>query len=97
MLRVIGEPDDRSGELYAVDSMGVMLRGSRLVFLRWQQLYSLDVAGLRSEYDVAPGEIVSADKRARLALVSRFPQGLSGPLLAHVLALVPQQQLDSLR
>jgi hypothetical protein len=96
-IRLRREGLDRVGELYAVDSTGLMVRSERLLHVSWRDLSAMDVLHLGSDYDVAFGEDVAASKRERLALVSRFPQGLSGPLLARVLTLIPQQAVDSLR
>lgn len=76
-LRVSGEPTDRLGELIAVDSVGITIRDTRLVRIAWRRVAALDVAQLGRDYDILPGESVTPEKRARLALVSRFPQGLS--------------------
>jgi len=96
-IRIRGEAAGRTGELYAVDAGGILLRNERLLRVSWQQIVAMDVMGLGSDYDIALGETVSAPKRERLALVTRFPQGLSSPLLERVLALIPQPMLDSLR
>jgi hypothetical protein len=76
-LRVQGEASDRVGELIAVDSVGVTIRERQLVEIAWRRVAALDVAQLGDDYDIHFGESVSPEKRARLALVSRFPQGLS--------------------
>jgi hypothetical protein len=76
-LRVQGERVDRVGELIAVDSIGITIREQRLIRVAWSRVAALDVAQLGKDYDIRFGELVTADKRARLALVSRFPQGLS--------------------
>ena len=76
-LRVQGESADRVGELIAVDSIGITIRDQRMIRVAWSRVAALDVAQLGDDYDIRFGEIVTAAKRARLALVSRFPQGLS--------------------
>lgn len=76
-LRVQGESADRIGELIAVDSVGITIRDQRMIRVAWSRVAALDVAQLGDDYDIRFGEIVSAEKRARLALVSRFPQGIS--------------------
>ena len=96
-VRVRGETSDRVGELYVADSIGVMVRGERLMRVTWPSVEAMDVLNLGSEYDIAFGETVSAAKRDRLAIVSRFPQGLSGALLQRVLSLIAQSAVDSLR
>ena len=94
-VRVIGERADRLGELYAVDTTGVTLHESRLVRVPWPRLQAMDVNQLGAQYDVAQGETVGAEKRERLALVSRFPQGLNGELLTRVLGRLRQDALDT--
>jgi hypothetical protein len=75
--RVKGETVDRVGELLTADSLGVVLRGDRVVRITWTRLDALDVDGLGRAYDVLQGERVGRDKIAKLALVSRFPQGIA--------------------
>jgi hypothetical protein len=95
-VRVTGEARDRVGELYASDSAGVLLFAGRLVRVPWPSVRALDVQGLDGAYDVAPGERPDAAKRGRLALVSRFPQGLAGELLTRTLAALGQPALEEL-
>jgi hypothetical protein len=92
-VRVRGEPADRKGELYAVDSIGVIMRLAQLTRISWAQLSAMDVSHVGADYDVLKGERVSPEKRARLSLLSRFPQGLSGDLLAQVLKKLDQTSL----
>jgi hypothetical protein len=95
-VHVAGERRDRLGELYAVDTAGVLIaRNARLVRIAWARLAAMDVERLGNDYDVSPRETVDAAKRERLSLVSRFPQGLSGPLLAQVLARFRQDAVDA--
>ena len=77
-LRVQGESKDRIGELIAVDSIGITIREQRMIRVAWARVAALDVDQLGDEYDIRFGEVVTPGKRARLALVSRFPQGVSG-------------------
>jgi hypothetical protein len=76
-VRVQGETSDRVGELLAVDSTGITIRDRAIVHVAWARVAAVDVAQLGSDYDIRFGERVTPDKRARLALVSRFPQGLA--------------------
>jgi hypothetical protein len=96
-VRVTGEPRDRVGELYAVDSAGVLVLAGRLVRVAWPRVAAMDVQGFAGAYDLAPGERPDAAKRARLALVSRFPQGLSGALLARTLGALSQPDVEEAR
>ena len=95
-VHVAGERQDRLGELYAVDTAGVLIaRNARLVRIAWPRLASMDVERLGDDYDVSRRETVDAAERERLSLVSRFPQGLSGPLLTQVLARFRQDAVDA--
>jgi hypothetical protein len=85
------------GELYAVDSAGVLVLAGRLVRVAWPRVAAMDVQGFAGAYDLAPGERPDAAKRARLALVSRFPQGLSGALLARTLGALSQPDIEEAR
>jgi hypothetical protein len=76
-IRVKGETVDRVGELLAADSLGIVLRGDRVLRVMWTRLDALDVDGLGGDYDVGQGERVGREKIAKLALVSRFPQGIA--------------------
>jgi hypothetical protein len=105
-----GEPG-RQGELIAADSSGVTIMARillptspgvtrptpRLARLAWGRIAALDVDAFGASHDVRIGESVPGDKRARLALVSRFPNGLSGELLARMLAILEQDALEEIR
>src|SRR5581483_10795280 len=75
-LRVRGESADRLGELLAVDSTGITIRGDRVITVAWPKVAALDVKDVGLDYDIVMGEPVSPEKIARLALLSRFPQGM---------------------
>ena len=93
-VRIVGEPADRVGELYAADAAGVMVRGQRLARFPWTQIAALDVHRMGGDYDVAAGVTPDTARIARLAALSRFPQGLSGELLRRVLERLPQDSVD---
>lgn len=93
-VRVTGENVDRVGELLAVDSSGVTILSTTLAHVSWRRLRAMDVEQLDDRYDVVRGERLRAGKRARLALVSRFPQGLSDALLGRALAQLGQAALE---
>jgi hypothetical protein len=76
-LRVRGESSDRVGELLAADSIGLTVRGQNIIRVAWSKVDALDVAGAGDDLDIWFGENVPPEKRARLALVSRFPQGMN--------------------
>ncbi|MEO7522276.1 MAG: hypothetical protein ABIW79_10710 [Gemmatimonas sp.] len=96
-FRLVGEKVDRVAELFAVDSAGMIVHDRQLTRVPWSRVYAMDVYRLDSKYDVQPRETISREKRDRLALVSRFPQGLSGPLLTRVLAELKQGALQELQ
>lgn len=96
-VRVRAEDVDRVGELYAVAAAGVTLRARTLVRIAWSRVVAIDVEKFGARYDVTPGETVTDAKRSRLSLVSRFPQGLNGPLLSQVLARLGQSALEEIK
>ena len=93
-IRVRGETRVVRGELYAVDSVGVTIAAPRLLLVHWDHLIAMEVERLDSAYDVWRGERVGDRKKHRLSLVSRFPQGLSGELLARVLQRLGQDTIE---
>ena len=98
VLRLYDETSDRTGELYAADSVGLIIRDQRLVRVNWTQLWSIHALLLSGEdFEMSRNEVTSAEKRSRLALVSRFPKGLSGPVLQQILAIVSQPSLDKVK
>ena len=96
-VRVRGESTDRVGELFAVDSIGVVLLEARLTRVAWQRLEAMDVLHMGLDYDIRRGEAVTTEKRAMLTPLSRFPQGLSGDLLRSVLSKLSQSALEDVR
>ncbi len=82
------------GELFAVDSSAVLIYTDRLRRIPWERLSYADFPTLDGRFDVTVGRRQEPEKLARLGLVSRFPQGLSGPLLAQVLAAIKQDAVE---
>ena len=94
-VRIVAEPVDRVGELYAADTDGVIVRvDSRLVRMAWPKVAAMDVHRMGNGYDVAGGVVPDSAHIARLAALSRFPQGLSGELLRRVLQRLEQDSVD---
>ncbi len=91
---VRGEAEHRFGELFAVSDSVVLLRTERLVRIPWARIARLNVDKLDANFDVGLGLEPSSAKLARLARVSRFPQGLDGALLRQVLAMLKQDALE---
>ena len=75
-LRVLGERNDYVGELLAADSVGITLRTTRIIRFTWAKIAALDVEGAGADVDIRFGEIMTPEHRARIALLSRFPQGM---------------------
>ncbi|HEU4787913.1 MAG TPA: hypothetical protein VFS57_10900 [Gemmatimonadaceae bacterium] len=98
-VRVTNEPSDRLGELFASDSVGVTILDDdrHLLRIAWRRVDAMDVSKVGAAYDLRHGEQPDADKRQRLALLSRFPQGLNGDLLARTLALLRQDALREIK
>ena len=96
-VRVRGDTADRVGELFAVDSVGVTVYSGRLQRVSWTRLEAMDVKNVGGDYDVSRGESVDAAKRARIAPLSRFPQGLPPDLLRAVLAKLQLSELEDIR
>jgi hypothetical protein len=98
VVQLAGSRADRRGELFAVDSVGVIVRRPRLTRVAWSRLDALYVERMGGDYRMVRRESPPTDAlRERLARVSRFPQGLSGPLLSRVLALMQQPALEDLQ
>lgn len=95
-FRVIDERAERSGELFAVDVVGVTILSDRLVHVPWSRLSYVRVPGRGTYYDTSERLRQSTDLKSQLAQLSRFPQGLSGPLLAEVLVILKQDALVEL-
>lgn len=93
-VRVTGEPSDRVGELFAADSIGVVVRATRLIRVPWNRLHAMDVDRVGRGYDIPHGQSPDAAHVARLAALSRFPHGLRDDLLRRVLQLLAQDSVD---
>lgn len=96
-LRLTGEERDIYGELFAVDDAGLLVNGERLVRVPWTRVHALVVPKFDARFQLARGQQVDAARRQRLALISRFPQGLTGPLLAQVLATLKQDVVEEVQ
>lgn len=95
-MRVRGEAGKRIGELIAVDSVGVTIRQDRLVRVAWARVVALDIDQVGDDYDVSRGEQVTPAKRARIALLARFPQGIEH-LPIHLDSLIDETARDTKR
>jgi len=84
-----------NGELLAVRDDGlVILRGPRLSFVPYNNLRSARIAEL--PYSLGAGA-PSAEERAKLTAVSRYPQGIGAELQRKLLAQSGQTELEVLR
>ncbi len=86
----------RYGELYLVDSAGLVVRDERLVRIPWARIRQVDVMAISHNFDIYDVARMDPVRERRLRLVSRFPYGLSGPVLAQVLAAVNQDSVEVL-
>ena len=107
-LRVVGEPQDRVGELLAVSDTdvvmrsaplaeGVVLRSPTITRVAWSRVYAIDVDQLGGTYDVMRGQRVTDGERRKLSLISRFPQGISQELLTRLLAANKQAAIEEIK
>lgn len=85
----------RSGELLSADSAGVLLRDSAIVRIPWRSVHLVHVASIK-RFDIPPGSGGVPARQRRLALVSRFPQGITEPVLAQLLASLKQAAVEEL-
>ena len=92
-VRVSGVAAETLGELYAVDSTGIILRAGKLQRIPWSRVIAMDAENLDEEFDIVRRGRPDAAKVARLRLVSRFPQGLHGEMLRAVLKQLGQADL----
>ena len=88
-MRVSGEIKDRVGELYAIDSTGVIIRSDGLTRIHWRRLVAFDTDKMGRNYSMRGAEFDDATRRAAIASVSRFPQGLTSTQLAYILEQMP--------
>lgn len=107
-LRVVGEPQDRVGELLAVSDtdvvmrspevvVGTELRRPKLTRVAWSRVYAIDVDRLDGSYDVMRGQRVTDAERRKLTLISRFPQGISAEILAKLLTSTKQTAIEEIK
>jgi hypothetical protein len=97
VIQLSDSPAELRGELFAVDSVGVIVRAPRLTRVAWTRVDALSVRQLGADYSVWRRRRPPDALRARLARVSRFPQGLAEPLLGRVIALMQQPALEEIR
>ena len=74
------------GELYAVDSIAMVVASPELTRIPWTLIAAVSSHGLRREYSTSHGSLAPV-ARAELRTISRFPQGLDAALLDTVLVL----------
>jgi len=94
--RTIGDTVHHFGELFAVDATALLIRTDVIRRIPWDRLEYLNVDKVGNAFDVKVKQRPDAAKIERLRLSSRFPQGLSGPLLAQVLATLKQDAIVEL-
>lgn len=95
-LRVHGVYTPLTGELFAVDDQGILLRADVLRRIGWFDMTSLKAERLGALFELTPRLTgIRPDQRERFAMVSRFAQGLEGELLQRVLEALEQPAVDS--
>lgn len=95
-IGLAGNRSQHRGELFAADSLWLYVRTDRLVRVPWARVNRLDVRGMGDSYDVVPGGPTDPQRWRRLALVSRFPQGMDDALLSRILAEMKQPAVQEL-
>lgn len=86
-----------TGELLAVDTMGVLLQTTIIIRIRWTAIRSFALRGLGREYAVAGGTQPSMFQVQRLSLVSHFPQGIEPAVLTRLLETTNQKAVEEVR
>ena len=87
-----------TGELVAMGDNGmVVLSGAQLRFLPYALISSMTVSEFGPEYAVSSASPLSAQKRDRLRLISRFPQGMTPVIERAFLARLTQTAVDTVR
>lgn len=94
--RTNGDTVHHFGELFAVDATALLIRTDVVRRIPWDRLEYLNVDKVGNAFDVKVKQRPDSAKIERLRLSSRFPQGLSGPLLAQVLATLKQDAIVEL-
>jgi hypothetical protein len=84
-----------SGELLAVQSDGVIvLSNSVIELVPYLSIDALRLDELGGGYDISgAGKVPTAAQQARLAAVSRYPQGIDAKLQARLLSQLHQSEL----
>lgn len=87
------------GELIEVAEDGVVLktRAGKLMFAPFSVIDHLAAAGLGPEYSMGRRMPPTQAMRARLAMVSHFPQGMTPEIRQRMLALSGQSQIEPLQ
>jgi hypothetical protein len=95
---VVQRDSEFSAELLAVTDSGFLLVwDTRVVLARTDVVDRVSFPDLPDDLIVRRGQPLSREAREQLRLFSRYPNGLSPPLLAQLLAAYHQDSLDVLR
>ncbi len=87
-----------NAELIAVRDDGVVLTlRQKLTFFPFASLGGLAVEQMQDSYRLSPGERPVPEKRERLRLISRFPQGLTPEIERLLLAQMGQSAIETVR
>jgi len=90
-FRLEGERRIRRAELISVDSVALLVLDSLLYRVAWERINALEASGAHARFSLPRPAGKTPEYRARLALISRHPQGLSEALLAEALARLGQR------
>lgn len=87
-----------TGELVTLREHGLIVRsGTQLRFLPYGIITRLTVSELGPDYAVSAQGGMTAQKKAKLRLVSRFPQGMTPQVEREFLAKLGQSAIDTVR
>ena len=87
-----------TGELVTLREHGLIVRsGAQLRFLPYGIITRMTVSELGPNYAVSAQSGMTAQKKARLRLVSRFPQGMTPEIEREFLVKLGQSAIDTVR
>jgi hypothetical protein len=87
-----------TGELVTLREHGLIVRsGTQLRFLPYGIITRLTVSELGPDYAVSAQGGMTAQKKAKLRLVSRFPHGMTPQIEREFLAKLGQSAIDTVR
>ena len=99
LVTLRSNPTTVTGELIEVTEEGVVVKShaGKLIFAPFSTIDHLGAEGLGSEYSMSRRMPPTQAGRARLAMVSHFPQGMTPGIRQRMLALSGQSQIEPLQ